>query len=284
MPVNDVELTQEVEETEKVKIDKKTLKKSLFRDMFTLQWSWNYERMQALGFLWAILPVLQKVYKGDELKAAMQRHLTFYNTNPVASPLILGATIALEEDKAGKAASSIKVGLMGPLAGIGDTIQAVLFRPIIAVIAASLAMSGSALGPLLIFLAGILWMSVKVPLFWLGYNKSTALINDVAGDGLLDNVTNTATIAGITVIGGFIPSIMKGLVTPLQFVRNITVDGQATEKIIKVQDVLNGIVPHLIPILVVGLAYYLIKKKMSPIKILLILVALAFITSLLKIL
>ncbi len=168
MPVNDVELTQEVEETEKVKIDKKTLKKSLFRDMFTLQWSWNYERMQALGFLWAILPVLQKVYKGDELKAAMQRHLTFYNTNPVASPLILGATIALEEDRAGKAASSIKVGLMGPLAGIGDTIQAVLFRPIIAVIAASLAMSGSALGPLLIFLAGILWMSVKVPLFWLG--------------------------------------------------------------------------------------------------------------------
>jgi len=284
MPVNDVELTQEVEETEKVKIDKKTLKKSLFRDMFTLQWSWNYERMQALGFLWAILPVLQKVYKGDELKAAMQRHLTFYNTNPVASPLILGATIALEEDRAGKAASSIKVGLMGPLAGIGDTIQAVLFRPIIAVIAASLAMSGSALGPLLIFLAGILWMSVKVPLFWLGYNKSTALINDVAGDGLLDNITNTATIAGITVIGGFIPSIMKGLVTPLQFVRNITVDGQATEKIIKVQDVLNGIVPHLIPILVVGLAYYLIKKKVSPIKILLILVALAFITSLLKIL
>ncbi len=77
---------------------------------------------------------------------------------------------------------------------------------------------------------------------------------------------------------------MKGLVTPLQFVRNITVDGQATEKIIKVQDVLNGIVPHLIPILVVGLAYYLIKKKVSPIKILLILVALAFITSLLKIL
>jgi PTS system mannose-specific IID component len=282
MPDSEVKLTQEVE---KVKLDKQTLKKSLFRDMFTLQWSWNYERMQALGFLWAILPVLQKVYKKeDELKEAMKRHLQFYNTNPVASPLILGATIALEEDRAGKAASSIKVGLMGPLAGIGDTIQAVLFRPIIAVIAASLAMSGSGIGPLLIFLAGILWMAVKVPLFWLGYNKSTALISDVAGDGLLDSITNTATIAGITVIGGFIPSIMKGLVTPLQFARTITVDGQDVEKVIEVQEVLNGIVPYLIPVLVVGLAYYLIKKKVSPVKILLVLVALAFITSLLGIL
>lgn len=282
MSDNDVMLTQEVE---KVKLDKETLKKSLFRDMFTLQWSWNYERMQALGFLWSILPVLQKVYKkDDELKEAMQRHLQFYNTNPVASPLILGATIALEEDRAGKAASSIKVGLMGPLAGIGDTIQAVLFRPIVAVIAASLAMNGSGLGPLLIFLAGILWMAVKIPLFWLGYNKSTALIGDVAGDGLLESVTNTATIAGITVIGGFIPSIMKGLVTPLQFARTITVEGEAVEKVIKVQDVLNGIVPYIIPVLVVGLAYYFIKKKMSPIKILLILVALAFLTSLLGIL
>ncbi|WFA08788.1 PTS system mannose/fructose/sorbose family transporter subunit IID [Tissierella sp. Yu-01] len=278
----DVELTQEVE---KVKLDKETLKKSLFRDMFTLQWSWNYERMQALGFLWSILPVLQKVYKkDDELKEAMQRHLQFYNTNPVASPLILGASIALEEDRAGKAASSIKVGLMGPLAGIGDTIQAVLFRPIVAVIAASLAMSGSGLGPLLIFLAGILWMAVKIPLFWLGYNKSTALIGDVAGDGLLETVTNTATIAGITVIGGFIPSIMKGLVTPLQFARTITVEGEAVEKVISLQEVLNGIVPYLIPVLVVGLAYYLIKKRMSPVKILLVLVALAFITSLLGIL
>lgn len=281
----DIKEVQEVQEVENAKIDKKTLKKAMWRDIFTLQWSWNYERMQALGFLWAILPILQKVYKkSDDLKEAMKRHLQFYNTNPVASPLILGAAIALEEDNAGKASSSIKVGLMGPLAGIGDTIQAVLFRPIIAVIAASLAMSGSVAGPLLIFLAGILWMAVKVPLFWLGYNKSTGLISEVADDGIIDRVTNTATIAGLTVIGGFIPSILKGLVTPLQFARTITVDGEAVEKVIKLQDVLNGIVPYLIPTLIVGLAFYLVKRKMSPIKVLLVLVGLAFLTSILGIL
>jgi mannose PTS system EIID component len=276
---------KEVEKAAKTRLDKATLKKAMWRDIITLQWSWNYERMQALGFLWAILPVLQKVYKkGDDLKEAMKRHLQFYNTNPVASPLILGAAIALEEDNAGKAASSIKVGLMGPLAGIGDTIQAVLFRPIIAVIAASLAMSGSMTGLLLIFLAGILWMAIKVPLFWLGYNKSTGLISEVAGDGLFDKVTNTATIAGLVVIGGFIPSILKRLTTPLQFARTVTIEGEAVEKVIKVQDVLDGIVPFLIPVLIVGLGYYLIKHKMSPIKVLLILVALSFITNILGIL
>jgi len=275
----------EMEKTTKVKIDKATLKKSMWRDIITLQWSWNYERMQALGFLWAILPVLEKIYKkGDDLKEAMRRHLQFYNTNPVASPLILGAAIALEEDNAGKAASSIKVGLMGPLAGIGDTIQAVLFRPIICVIAASLAMSGSMAGPLLIFLAGILWMAIKVPLFWLGYNKSTGLISEVAGEGLLDKITSTATIGGLIVIGGFIPSILSRLTTPLQFARTITVEGEVVEKVIKVQDVLNGIVPYLIPVLIVGLGYYLIKRKLSPIKVLLILVALSFITNILGIL
>lgn len=275
----------EMPNNEKVKLDKATLKKVMWRDVLTLQWSWNYERMQALGFLWAMIPALKKIYtKDDEFKDAMKRHLVFYNTNPTASPLITGAAVALEEDKAGKAAAGIKVGLMGPLAGIGDTIQAVLFRPIMAVIAASLAMNGNIAGALLIFLAGLAWMAVKIPLFWLGYKKSTGIISDVTGDNLLDKVTNIATMAGLVVIGGFIPSILSKLTTPLQFVRKIMVDGQEVEKVIKIQDVLNGIVPYLIPTLIVALGYYLLKnRKLSPIKVLLIIVALAFITKIIGI-
>ncbi|MTI65520.1 MAG: PTS system mannose/fructose/sorbose family transporter subunit IID [Firmicutes bacterium] len=272
-------------ENEKNKIDKRILKKSLYRDMFTLQWSWNYERMQALGFLWAILPVLQRIYKkGDKLKEAMKRHLHFYNTNPVMSPLILGASIALEEDKNGDASSSIKVGLMGPLAGIGDTLMAVLYRPIIAVIAASLAMGGSSLGPILIFLSGILWMGLKVPLFWLGYNKSTALIGDVIGDGIVKKATEIASIAGLIVIGGFIPSILSRVKTPLKFVKTVTIKGEAVEKAVELQGILDKLLPHLIPIAIVGLSYWLIKRKLSPVKILLVLLALSFITNILGIL
>ncbi|WP_432666978.1 PTS system mannose/fructose/sorbose family transporter subunit IID [Wukongibacter baidiensis] len=272
-------------EQSKTKIDKATLKKCLWRDAITLQWSWNYERMQALGFLWAILPVLQKIYaKGDELKEAMKRHLHFYNTNPVFSPLILGAAIALEEDKAGNAASSIKVGLMGPLAGIGDTLMAILYRPIIAVIAASLAMSGSSLGPWLIFFSGILWMAVKVPLFWFGYNRSTALISDVMGDGILNKVTEIASIAGLIVIGGFIPSILSRVKTPLKYAKTVTINGEAVEKVVELQGILDKLFPYLIPILIVGLSYWLIKRKMSPVKVLLVLLGLAFVTNILGIL
>lgn len=270
----------EMPKNENVKLDKATLKKVMWRDILTLQWSWNYERMQALGFLWAMIPALKKIYTNDdEFKDAMKRHLVFYNTNPTCSPLITGAAVALEEDRAGKAAAGIKVGLMGPLAGIGDTIQAVLFRPIMAVLAASLAMNGNIAGALLIFLAGLAWMAVKIPLFWLGYNKSTGIISDVTGDNLLDKVTNIATMAGLVVIGGFIPSIMSKLTTPLQFVRKVMVEGKEVEKVIKIQDVLNGIVPYLIPTLIVGLGYYLLRnRKLSPIKVLLIIVALAFVT------
>lgn len=266
-------------EKAKVKMDKATLKKSLFRDMFTLQWSWNYERMQALGFLWAILPVLQKIYKkGDDLKEAMKRHLQFYNTNPVMSPLILGASIALEEDRAGKAASSIKVGLMGPLAGIGDTLMAVLYRPIIAVVAASLAMNGSSLGPWLIFASGILWMALKVPLFWLGYNRSTALISDVMGEGIINKVTEMASIVGLIVIGGFIPSILSRLKTPLQYAKSVTVNGEAVEKVVEIQAILDSLFPYVIPVIIVGFSYWLIKRKVSPIKVLMILLLLSFVT------
>lgn len=288
MPNTDVVKNQGQPEVklEKGILDKATLRKSMLRDMFTLQWSWNYERMQALGFLWAMLPSLQKIYKQpEELKDAMKRHLQFYNTNPTCSPLILGAAIALEEDKAGKAANGIKVGMMGPLAGIGDTMQAVLYRPIICVIAAALAMSGSVVGPLLIVLSGLLWMGFKIPLFWLGYNQSSGLIHKVTGEKIIDKITGFVTIAGLIVIGGFVPSILKGVTTPLQFAQSVMIDGKAVEKVVKLQDTLNSILPFMIPVAIVGLGYYLIKgRRMSPVVVLLILVALAFISKIIGIL
>src|SRR5450755_445599 len=127
-----------------VTLDRSVIRRAMWRHLITLQWSWNYERMQALGYVYSMLPVINAVYKDKaERIAAMKRHLVFYNTNPqVGSPPIFGATVALEAQRQGEAVDSIKVGLMGPLAGIGDTIQGILYRPIVAVFAASLALGG----------------------------------------------------------------------------------------------------------------------------------------------
>lgn len=106
-----------------VELPPSILKKAMWRHLITLQWSWNYERMQALGYLYSMLPVINAVYKDKtERIAAMKRHLVFYNTNNyIGSPAIFGATVALEAQKEGEVVDSLKLGLMGPLAGIGDT-------------------------------------------------------------------------------------------------------------------------------------------------------------------
>ncbi|MCL6624996.1 PTS system mannose/fructose/sorbose family transporter subunit IID [Alicyclobacillus shizuokensis] len=263
-------------------VTKRDVRSAMWRHLITLQWSWNYERMQALGYLWSMLPILKKVYTDrNDLIQAMKRHLQFYNTNPqIGSPPIFGATVALESEKLGDAVDSLKVGLMGPFAGIGDTIQGVLIRPMIAVFAASLALAGSWIGSALMFLMGLVWCILMVPLFYLGYRRGIGFVDEVVGGGLIDRITEIATIFGVMVVGGFVPSIMTNLKTPLSFHKTVELAGKATTKTISLQDTLDKIFPSLFPVLVVALAYWLMKRfKLSPVWVLLILVVLAFITS-----
>lgn len=267
-------------------ITKRDVWKAMWRHNITLQWSWNYERMQALGFLWAMLPILKKLYpQKDDLRQAMERHIGFYNTNPqIGSPPIFGAALALEENGLPQAADSIKVGLMGPFAGIGDTIQGVLYRPIMGVFAASLALAGNAMGSVLMFLSGVMWIVLMIPLFYLGYRRGIGLVEDVSG-GLIDRVTSVATMLGMFVIGGFVPSIMAALKTPLAFHKSVEISGKMVNQTVKVQDTLDKIFPSLIPVLVVVLAFWMIKKlRWSPIYVLLSLIVIAFVTSALGVL
>lgn len=267
-------------------VTKKDINRAMWRHIITLQWSWNYERMQALGWLWSMLPILQKTHKDPaSLKAAMQRNINFYNTNPVVgSPAIFGAAVAMEQDMQPDVADSLKVGLMGPFAGIGDTIMAILVRPIVAVIAAAWAMSGSVGGAWLMFLTSVVFIATMPWQFNVGYKQGMNMVTQVATGGKIDQITEAATTMGLIVIGGFIPSIL-GVTTPLKFVRQLTVQGKATEKVVEVQAVLDQIIPYIIPVALVALTYWLLKsRKLSPVWVLLILTALAFAGSLLHVL
>lgn len=270
-----------------VALDRSVVRRAMLRHLITLQWSWNYERMQALGYLYSMLPVIDAVYpdKVDRI-AAMKRHLVFYNTNPqVGSPPIFGATVALEGQRQGEAVDSIKVGLMGPLAGIGDTIQAILYRPIVAVFAASLALAGSYFGPLLIFLSGILWTVLMIPLFFFGYRQGIGVAREVTAEGRLTRFTEMLTMMGMIVIGGFIPSIMSAVTTPLQYAQTVNLQGQVHTETVAVQSTLDQILPFLIPVLFVAFAYWLLRGlKLSAVWVLVILFVVAFGLSLLGIL
>ena len=181
------------------KLNKKDLINIFIRSNFLLG-SFNFERMQAIGFCVSLLPALRKVYKDDKpaMAAAMKRHLEFFNTQPFLATPIMGITAAMEEKKANGAdisdqtISGVKVGLMGPLAGVGDPAFWFTLRPILGALGASLALSGSIAGPLLFFFA---WNIIRYAFLWytqeFGYKVGSSIAKDLSG-GLMGKVTKVA--------------------------------------------------------------------------------------------
>ena len=176
-----------------------------------LQGSWNYERMQNGGWCFAMIPAIKRLYttKEDQI-AALKRHLEFFNTHPYVASPILGVTLALEEDKANgaevenSAIQGVKVGMMGPLAGVGDPVFWFTVRPILGALGASLAMAGNILGPILFF---VLWNVIRFGFMWytqeFGYKVGMKITEDLSG-GLLKKVTKGASILGMFILGALV--------------------------------------------------------------------------------
>ncbi|WP_312982650.1 PTS system mannose/fructose/sorbose family transporter subunit IID, partial [Leuconostoc falkenbergense] len=191
---------------EKIELTQKDRLSVAWRSQF-LQGSWNYERMQNVGWAYAMIPAIKKLYKSKEDRAsALKRHLEFFNTHPYVASPIIGVTLALEEERANgapiddTAIQGVKVGMMGPLAGIGDPVFWFTVRPILGALGASLAMSGNILGPILFF---VLWNVIRMAFLWytqeFGYKAGSAITQDLSG-GLLKDITKGASILGMFIL------------------------------------------------------------------------------------
>lgn len=267
-----------------------------------LQGSWNYERMQNGGWAYSMIPALRKLYPNKEdMAAALQRHLVFLNTHPYLASPIIGVTLALEEDKANgievddEAIQGVKVGMMGPLAGVGDPVFWYTVRPILGALGASMAINGNILGPILFF---ILWNLIRIAFLWytqeLGYKAGAAISSDLSG-GLLKKVTRGAAMMGMFVLGALIERwvsinftlkvsevpIQKGgyidwakLPSGTAGIKEALTEQAAglsltNTKVTTLQDNLNMLVPGLAGLLLTFLCMWLLKKKVSPIVIIL---------------
>lgn len=155
---------------------KKKLTKSDLLNMFIRsnfqQASFNFERIHALGFCFDMIPAIKRLYTNKEDQvAALKRHLLFFNVTPACAGPVLGVTTAIEETKANGAniedgtINSIKIGLMGPLCGVGDPVMWGTLRPITAALGASLALTGNILGPVIFFLV---FNAIRLAFLWLG--------------------------------------------------------------------------------------------------------------------
>ena len=206
---------------DKITLSKKDRMDVCWRHQF-LQGSWNYERMQNGGWCYSIIPAIKKLYsKEEDRAAALKRHLEFYNTHPYVSAPVMGVTLALEEERANgmpvddQTVQGVKVGMMGPLAGVGDPVFWFTVRPILGALGASLALSGSIVGPLLFF---VVWNLVRIAFLWytqeFGYKVGTSIAKDMSG-GLLGKVTEGASILGMFIIGALVQRWVSISFTPV---------------------------------------------------------------------
>lgn len=288
-------------DNKKISLSKADRLKMFGRSYFLLS-SFNYERMQNGGVAYTLIPAIKKLYtRKEDRAAALKRHLEFFNTHPFMANPIFGVTMALEEEKANSAdvddaaISGVKVGMMGPLAGAGDPLFWFTLRPILLSLGASLAVSGNILGPLLFF---ILWNIMAAAVKWytqeFGYRAGVSITDNLSG-GLLQKVTRGASMMGMFVIGALIQRWVSITFTPVvsqvkqqkgtyidwdklpagvkglreAFTQYAEGRSVSATKVTTLQDNLNQLVPGLAALGLTFLCMYLLKKKVSPIIIIL---------------
>lgn len=253
-------------------LSKKEINQVYIRNLFALQWGWNYEKMQGLGYCYVMMPALKKLYKDDpeKMKKALTTQLGFFNTTPAMSHLIVGADMALEEEvgiEDDTVITGLKTGLMGPFAGVGDTIFIAIYRAIIFSIAAYMAQAGQVFGLLIPIIAGLVVLGIRYRFTYLGYTQGKKLVTEFADKMKL--FTEAAAILGLTVVGGLIPAVIT---YKLDFTYKM---GEVS---LSLQDMLDKIMPGLVPLLIVLGSYWLLgKKKMTSTKLIFVLILLGMI-------
>ena len=220
---------------------------------------YTYERQQAANFCGAMLPVLVKLYPDkDDLKEAMKRHNVFFNTTVAMAPFILGIACAMEEENKNdpnfdiSSINAVKTALMGPLAGVGDSFFWGTFRVIAAGIGAPMAAAGHLVGVIIYILLNVIpSTAVRILGMRIGYKGGKEFLNKISKDGTLEKATEAAKILGLVVVGALVPTIVSMNLA-------VTIGWGGTNLVL--QDILNQIMPFLLPLLLSLFCYFLLKK------------------------
>lgn len=243
------------------KLTQKELRSGFWRS-FATSHAWHFERQQHMAFCYSMIPTIKKLYTNKEDRiAAYKRHLEFYNCQATMHPLIFGISAAMEEENANNenfdtsSISSMKVALMGPLAGIGDSLIGGTLRIIATGIAAGLCAAGSLAGPLL-FLAIYNIPTIAMRFYGVkyGYQFGNQLISKIADSDVMHKITTALGIVGLMVIGAMCATNI-GVTTPIAF----NISGVA----FSLQETFDSIFPRLLPLVTIGIFYNLNKKHVN---------------------
>lgn len=282
----DVVVAEEVQE-ERIRTGKQLTKKELIKHFllgYSSETCYNYERLQALGTANAMVPVVRKLYDTKEEQAkALKKYMVFFNTEPSwIGTVIHGVAASMEEECANGAdidaedINAVRTGLMGPMAGIGDTVSQGIFYPILAGIACSLALAGNIAGPIL-FEVGykVLMLGMGYAMYMMGYKQGKNAIVKILSAGTLNRITEAFSIVGLMVVGNMAATRVN-IKTPIAF--------KVGEVAINMQNILNSLLPGVLPLIMTLLVWKLLSKKVKPTYIIVIIFVVGVITSLIGLL
>ena len=250
--------------------ERKMLKKAFWRS-FTLYAAVSPAKQGASGFCYALMPFINKFYKNDEegKKEALVRSMSYFNTTITCSTFIMGLVASMEKknseqkDFDANSINAVKSSLMGPLAGIGDSIFWGVLRVIAAGIAVGLGMTGNILAPIVfLLLFNIPSLLVKYYGTFLGYKLGSEYIQKVYASGLMNILTKAASTVGLIMVGGMTASMVT-----FNSTFELSMQG---ESILNLQSMLDQIFIGIVPLGLPLLCYYLLKKKNVSITVLII--------------
>ena len=254
------------------KLTEKERKAAFRRWTFVDGLGWNYETQQAPSVAFSMAKALRKIYPNDDdYIEAMDNHFKYFNITPQMGNMVLGATLAMEEQdglKAKEAIQNLKISLMGPLSGVGDSLFWVLWPTIIGGISGYMALQGNPIGAIIWILISIALYFVKMALSNLGYSSGTKLVTTF-GDKI-NILTDAASVMGLMVVVTLIATVIK-IYIPFTFeVGKVSLPFQA--------EVIDKIMPALLPMLLSALVYWLLGKKWwSPVKVIILLVVISLV-------
>lgn len=270
------------------KHETKTLRKSDLVKHWLLGYSsetcYNYERLQALGNANSIQPIIKRLYDEDQYAEEIQKYMVFFNTEPsFMGTVIHGITAAMEEKRAnGEEVSdedinSVRLALMGPLAGIGDVVSQSIVYPVLAGIAIQLALAGNFFGPIL-FEVGYktIMLTLGYNMYMVGYKRGKSAIIEFLQNGVLNRLIEVFSIIGLMVVGNMAVTRIAVRV-PLEY----TFVNELGTVVFNIQEgVLDALLPGLLPLLITLGVWGLLKKRVKPLTIVLILFVVGFVASL----
>lgn len=221
----------------------------------------SYERLQALSFCAALARNLKKIYPDkEEYALALQRHIEFFNTEGTIGSSIVGIALAMEEERqktgnvSGQMITNIKVGLMGPIAGIGDTLIHGMTKSIILALACTFALEGNPVAVVIPPIFAVIVFTVGRYMCRLGYFTGKDAIPKLLKSGSMNSIITAASVLGLFMMGALASNYVK-VSTPLALTLS------STGTVISLQENLNKILPGILQLGVIFAIYSYLKRK-----------------------